>query len=99
MLRALRFERQLLLLELCGQSMCIYANKKGIKPLPGGVSGHCERIAPAAQWACSSSSTCVAVSDAQGANRAEAEQLEKKQMSPIVVIGTSSGGEDTIEKT
>ena len=52
----------------------------------------------AAQWACSSSSTCVAVSDAQGANRAEAEQLVKEADVAIVVIGTSSG-EDTIEKT
>ena len=62
------------------------------------MSGHCERIAPAAQWACSSSSTCVAVSDAHGENRAEAEQLVEEADVAIVVIGTSSE-RDTIEKT
>ena len=65
--------------------------KMGIKPLPGGVSGHCERKAPAAGWSCSASSSCVATSDAQGDNLAEAEQLVKEADVAIVVIGTSSG--------
>lgn len=71
---------------------CMFTpTKKGVKPLPGGVGGKCERIAPAARWACSPSSSCVAVSDAQGGNLAEAEKLVREADVAIVVIGTSSG--------
>ena len=75
-------------------SRCVFTpTTAGKKPLPGGVSGHCERVAPAAEWTCSEKNkdACLAVSDGEGENFQEAVKLVQEADITVIVVGTSSG--------
>jgi beta-glucosidase len=69
---------------------CIFApTQKGLKPMPGAVSGQCIKTQPTPEWQCNSDNVCVATTD--GTDVELAKSLASEADVAILAIGTSSG--------